>query len=384
MTVTAPARQSPVSRRSALALPTPTDVVDLQRIRAYPCVSVLMRTGTAVRMSVHDAATLDVLVAEACRRLQDELGCSKAAELTGILRALATDASGRATGSAVALFASPGESSSWRLPVPVQDRAVIDPSYATRDLVRGLQHRPQLPVLVLTEHDAVLYTSRDGTLVPAVGAFPVNGRRLPSDRDASAVQRPPAPGHPDAERSTFLHAVDRALGAHLRNDPAPFVVVGPARTVGAFLRGASSSRHLAGVVAGHDGHDGHEDLPALSALVQPAVEHYLRFRQDEVLTLADRRHSQGRSATGISAVWSAAQSERPEMLAVETGLFYPARVSQDGTRLTGAHDRSHPEVLDDAVDEIIETVLDRGGWVAFVPDGALAEHGRITLTVRPR
>jgi len=179
---------------------------------------------------------------------------------------------------------------------------------------------------------------------------------------------------------SFLRAVDRALGAHLRTDPAPFVVVGPAQTVGAFLRGARTSRHLAGVVAGHHEHD---SLPVLAALVQPAVEHYLRFRQGEALALVDRRHSQGRATTGISAVWRAARLERPEMLAVETGLFYPARVSQDGTHLTGARDRSHPEVLDDAVDEVIETVLDRGGWVAFVADGALAEHGRIALTLQP-
>lgn len=379
MTVTRPAPQSAATRTVALTVPTPTDVIDLQRIRAYPCVSVLLRTETAARMSTTDTVRLHVLITEAGCRLENEFGRREAAGLIAVLRALAADAVGRATGAGLALFARPGEASSWRLPVAVQDRAVIDPSYATRDLVRGLQVCPQLPVLVLTEHDARLFIRREDTLVPAVGAFPVIGRRWSTGSGTEAFPRLPSPQQVDADQTSFLHAVDRALGAHLRTDPAPFVVVGPPRTVGAFLRGARASRHLAGVVAGHCEHDA---LPALAAIVQPAIEHYLLFRQGEAVELVDRRRSQGRAATGVRAAWRAARLERPEMLAVESGLFYPARVGQDGTRLTEAADRTHPEVLDDAVDELIETVLDRGGWIAFVDDGALAEHGRIALTVR--
>ncbi len=69
------------------------------------------------------------------------------------------------------------------------------------------------------------------------------------------------------------------------------------------------------------------------------------------------------------------------MLAVEEGFTYPARLSPDGDFLTPADDVSHPDVVDDVVDELIETVLLRGGWVAFVPDGALAEHGRVALAL---
>jgi hypothetical protein len=70
------------------------------------------------------------------------------------------------------------------------------------------------------------------------------------------------------------------------------------------------------------------------------------------------------------------------MLAVEQGLFYPARLSTDGDRLTPADDIDHPEVIDDAIDELIEIVLRRGGWIALVEDGLLSAHGRIALAVR--
>jgi len=39
-------------------------------------------------------------------------------------------------------------------------------------------------------------------------------------------------------------------------------------------------------------------------------------------------------------------------------------------------------LLDDAVDEVIETVLAKGGRVVFVDDGTLGAHSRIALILR--
>lgn len=48
------------------------------------------------------------------------------------------------------------------------------------------------------------------------------------------------------------------------------------------------------------------------------------------------------------------------MLRVEQGLSYLTRVIDDGGRLVPATDIEHPEVIDNAVDELIQLVLDRG------------------------
>jgi hypothetical protein len=109
---------------------------------------------------------------------------------------------------------------------------------------------------------------------------------------------------------------------------------------------------------------------------------YLRSRQQEALALLEDRTSAKRVVSGISSAWLAAQAERPEMLAVEEGYFYPARVDATGQLLSPADDIEHPDVIDDAVDELIEAVLHRGGWVALVEDGALAHHDRVALTLR--
>ncbi len=72
------------------------------------------------------------------------------------------------------------------------------------------------------------------------------------------------------------------------------------------------------------------------------------------------------------------------MLAVEEDYFYPARLDSVGDGLIPAEDVDHPDVIDDVVDELIEIVLSRGGWIALLEPGRLPAGGHLALTLRPR
>ncbi len=366
---------------SALPLPSPGEVVNLQSVRTYPCVSVLVNTVPAPRMPRESAARLEALVDRAVARLAAE-GPRGAAEALGArLEELAADAVERPTRAAVAIFAAEGSSSSWSLPVQVVDRTVVDPTFATRDLVRSLHRTPRHVVLVLTDGEARLFDGAGDVLLPALGAaFPLRSERATrSDRGRPRGRTVRAGREPDGDDEGFLRAVDAALGAYLRLHPAPLVIAGTRRTAAAFVRLSRNTGRLAGVL--HGSHA--RTSPALLAtLVRPVLENYLRSRQDEALELLERRSGTGRTASGMQAVWLAARTERPEMLVVDQSFFYPARLSDDGDLVLPATDVDHPEVIDDAVDEVIEVVLQRGGWVALVDPGRLDAHDRIALTVR--
>jgi hypothetical protein len=138
---------------------------------------------------------------------------------------------------------------------------------------------------------------------------------------------------------------------------------------------------LAGLVTGN-----HLKTPydALSALVRPVLDEYLRSRAQEALELIERRVNEDRVLRDIDSAWMAARWERPEMLAVEDNFFYPARLGTDGDSLIPADDVDHPDVIDDVVDELIEVVLSRGGWIALLPPGQLPEGTHLALTLRRR
>lgn len=344
--------------------PSAQQVLLLQSVRADPCVSLLASTTPAIRMSPADASTLERLAGQAACRLAAD-ATPGGAELVAALDDLVTRARSGPTGSGIALFVNAAVREVVRLPVEVVDRVVVDPTFATRDLVRALHRTPRHVVLLLAEREARLLDGVGGDLCrPARSPFPLTAEH-PAGRPADV--------------DAFLRQVDQALGTYLRLHPAPLVLVGAERTVARFRALSRNTDRLAGTVTGAFTR---APFATLVPRIRQVLDAYLRSRQEEALELLDRRRSRRAVVEGIDAAWLAARRERPEMLAVEEGLFHPARVSPDGDFLTRASDVDHPEVIDDVVDELIETVILRGGWVALVADGALAGHDRVALTLR--
>ena len=364
----------PVANRSSRPdPPTAADVLLLQSIHCYPAVSVLMNTTPAAVMTAPDAAKLRHLIREATGRLSSET----LPETTQVLQALdrlSTQVRTGPTSKALGLYVSTGTAEIVHLPIEVHERVVIDPTFATRDLVRALHRTPRHVLLVLTSREARVFYGVGDILSPAPGrAFPLRNPRQRS-------HDPARPGLAEADHATFLHRVDRALGVHLKLHPAPVVVVGSDQLLALFTSLTRLPR-IAGTISASIGS---RPLSELAQRTGPVMTTYLRGRQAEALRLLDLRTGARQTVSGMQSCWLAARHEPVEMLAVEESLFYPARLSDDGDLLVPAGDVEHPEVLDDAVDELIELVLHRGGWVALVEDGALAAQDRIALTVRSR
>ena len=343
---------------------TPSRVLVLQSMTAYPSVSLLLSTEPASALDRADVARLHSMRDDVARRLEAE-GYFSATRLVGKLDDLIELAQTVEIQRGLALFASEAFEQLLVLPVSVRERAVVDPTFATRDLVRALHRTPRHVILVLSAKEARLFEGEGGRVTPVVGAkFP---------RTAES----PLPRREGPER--FLAEVDDALGAYLRLHPAPLFVIGAEPTLSRFCQRSRNTGRLAGKVAGNYLN---APLAQLAQLVNPAIETYLLSRQDEALGLLERRVGQDRAVMGIDAVWLAARWERPEMLAVEVDFFYPASLSEDGDRLLATDDVERPDVIDDAVDEVIERVLDRGGWVALVESGLIPDGARIAMTIK--
>lgn len=342
-------------------------VVALQARRSFPSVSVLITTETGPRMSTGDRARLHDLVDQASTRLCWSDHVDDAAPFVAALDAMVEAAVSSRTDRALALYTSRDTNRALLLGVEVADRVVIDQTFATRDLVLALQRTPRHLVLVISAQQARLYESSNGQLHAAAGHnFPL---RAADDRGRVTRTAP----------VSFLQRVDRRLGAYRVLHPSPLVVVGPAQVVADFVQTAGHAYRLAGTLSG----DHADATPTeLAGLTRPIIQRYLASRENEALALIATRAAQGRVASGMHAAWLASRREQPEMLAVEETLFYPARLSDDGHTLELSSDVDEPDVIDDAVDELIEHVLIRGGWVALVGPGTLARHEAVALVRR--
>jgi Bacterial archaeo-eukaryotic release factor family 3 len=353
---------SPTPPAPDVLVPTPLTaaaVLGLQGLRAFPSVSLLLTTTPGERLDSQGRAVMDALVREARRRL---LGVDDAAtrDLVRVLDAVVTGIDGPVD-HGLSLFVSAGHVARFDLPLEVSDRCVMD-------LVRALHRTPRHVVLLLAADEARLLDAPGGRMSPVTHGFP---RTDPGHRR----------GEPARER--FLREVDQSLGAYLRLHPAPLVVAAAQPTLATFRRLSRNTARLAGTLIGN-----HLATPReqLQTRVRPVIEDYLLSREAEALTLLAERADQGRAVHGIERAWLASRWERPEMLAVEQGYFQPARLSTDGDTLVPTSEvaqLSAPDVLDDAVDELIEAVLARGGWVALLADGSLPAESRVALTVHP-
>jgi broad specificity phosphatase PhoE len=365
----APGAPHSTTRHQVTALTAET-VTALQSMCAYPSISILVTTRPGRTLHEEDLVTLRRLSAQVDTRLAEE-GITEREDLLDALESLIAQSAQAPTDRAVALFVSPSHRCRIALPVAVADRCVVDPTFATRDLVRALQHSPRHTALLLSSDEARLLYGHGASLSPVPSsAFPAHrrtdGRR--GDRGAETL-------------TEFLRRVDRALGAALRLNPMPLVLVAAEPTATRFLRLSRNTGRLAGSVRGN-----YLKTPAstLRDLIRPVLREYLLTRGQEALELIERRADDERVLRDINTAWLAARWERPEMLAVEEDYFYPARLGPDGDTLIPADDVDHPEVIDDAVDELIEIVLSRGGWVALLAPGQLPEGTHLALTLRHR
>ncbi|MBK6873870.1 MAG: hypothetical protein IPK24_00210 [Kineosporiaceae bacterium] len=362
---------------------TPRLVTALQSATGHPCVSLLLSTTPAARMLREDAARLHGLLREAERRLVEvEALPGVRSTVVNPLRDLVESACRGPATQALAVFASAAVHSVVQLDLPVVERVVVDPTFATRDLVRALHRTPRHVVLALSAHEARLFDGIGARLHPAqTRAFPVaTAEHDERGRGRGGRRSGRRPTGPEA-RKAFLRQVDRALGAYLRIQPAPLVLVGTERVVADFRRMSVNLGRLAGWVPGSLVTS---PTTELVPRIRVVLEQYLVSRHQEAIELLHRRAGEGRVASGIQAAWRAAHAERPEMLVVEESYVHPARLGPDDTVIDPEpHGLDAPDVIDDLVDELIEAVLRRGGWVAFAEDDALQAHGRVALSLRP-
>lgn len=351
----------------------PRDVVDLTVTASYPCISVLMPTEPGPRMTASDLRRLHDLVEDVRQQLREQAIPARA-RLVRKLADRVQQVAAQPTDRALAIYVSLAVSRSFWLPQPVTARAVVEHTFATRPLVTALHRTSPHLLLLLHPTCAQLYRAADGglRLIGSRDVFQGPGTvRVPQQ-----VRR----GDPEGDLTDrFLRAVDDLLGRCRAEHPSPLVLGGSPHVVDRFRVLSRNLDRLAGRIPPTRG-ETPGDLARASAEV---VEHYLRSRREEALidlraALASRPAD---VASGMAACWRAVHQRVPRMLLVERDFVSPGRPEDLAPSPRRPH--SAPAAVHDLVDDLIEVVIMRGGQLALVDDGDLADHGRVALLSAP-
>jgi hypothetical protein len=357
---------------------TRADIKSLQAHRDYPSVSILAPTHRTAPLNKQDPIKVKNLVNKAVDRLHREFKKREVAAVVKNLRELVRNIEWKYTLDGLALFASKNHAAAVNLPFRVKPRAMVDETYATRDLVYTFNRTPPYRVLVLS-HETRLYDAWKTVLeehrekpFPLVHRGPGGASKLPGGQGVNRSAR-----RDDAHRA-FFRSVDAAVAAVQKKDPLPLVLVGVERNLAFYREVTSQAKAIVAMLAGNYDRTTPSELGKLTWSVFDSAE---TFRRTEALIKLDDAVSAHRHASGIDQVWREAVDARCQTLMVEKDFKYPADLSPDNYRLlpfTGNGAGS----LDDAVDEVIERVLATGGETYFYSPGDLDVHQKIAAVLR--
>lgn len=356
------------------------DVQLLQQISGYPALTITLPTHRTSPDNRQDPIRVRNLVTDASKRLQQEFSKREVDSLLKRLDVLADGIDYRHALDGLVMFVNQDFAEKYYLPFTLPERVVIDKTFLTRDLVFALNRTPRYWVLVLSEQPTRLYEGVRDTLVE------VNGHGFPATHEGAggATAIPGGFGeNPSAIRDErhrqFFRAVDNSLTPLMANDPLPLAVVGVDRYQSFF---DEVSAHKDAVVARLLGSHDKTSEPELAKLVWPLVEKGLAERRQDNLVRLDQAVGAQRVVSTPGEVWRMAHEGRGQLLLVEEDFHFPGRVDETGTQLTPVEGETGPDDLEDAVDDIIETVLGKGGRVVFAQDGQLADFQRMALILR--
>jgi hypothetical protein len=351
----------------------------LQSIRGYPSISILLPTHRTFPDNKQDPIRVKNLVIEAGKRLLDEMSKREAEPFLGRLQAIAEEVDYRYALDGLAIYVNRDFARKYYLPFSINERVVINETFATRDLVFALNRTYRYWVLVLSEQPTRLYeATREALIEVTENGFPLT-HNLPGGETA-------LPGGPGVKKSAyrderhrqFFRNVDAELTKVLKQDDLPVVLVGIDRYLSFYNEITQNKGSIVASLAGsHDKTSAYE----LGELVWPlAKETFAAIRQDAFRKLDDAIGAR-RLASTVERVWMTALSGNTELLLVEEDFHYPGNINKN-QQIEAVDDPTQANVSDDVVDEIIELVLTKGGKVVFVENGSLKDHSRIALITR--
>jgi hypothetical protein len=356
------------------------DVLLLQQISGHPALTITLPTSRTFPENRQDRIRVRNLAAQAADRLLGEFGKREIEPLLARLDQLVDGLEYRHTLDGLALFVNRDFARAYKLPFRLKERVIVGENFFTRDLIFAVNRTPRYWTLVLTEKPSRLFEATRDDLVEILGGgFPLVHEGPGGEQPLPGGFGVRKSAYRDERHRQFFRQVDSALKPFMTDDPLPLAVVGVDRFLAFFNE---VSEHKDAILITLTGSHSRTTAHKLGQLVWPLVKAGLAEQRTMRLEELNRAIGERRFASTVGEVWRMANQGRGRVLLVEEDFHFPGRLDESGVHLLPAADPTAPGVIEDAVDEIIETVLSKQGQVVFVENGQLAAHQRIALTLR--
>ena len=338
----------------------------LQSADEGPSVSVLLWTTPAAVMTAHDANDLHQLANSAVEKVSAETRGEARRHIEARLAEAVRAAENSPTDHGLAVFVSQTETAVVPLPFSPRERAVVNHTFVTRDLLDALQTFPMYRALVLRGPGFRLLEGR-GERLSEVLDWQVPNPSLSRTRESAWTT--------GQRRRAALDEADRAIGARVAViGRLPLVVVGRKRLLTEFRK---RSPHAASVVGEVNAWGSMHSRVSLGQLAAPLIRAYREQHTQRYLDALAEADRKGDVVWGLEKVWDAVVAGQVERVWVERDYWSPGKLVDRGTRLLLSDARDGHGVLPDIVDRVIERAALAGAHVEMVDRLSEVEGHRI-------
>lgn len=348
----------------------------LKNISSGCCVTIILNTHRTFPDSDKDRILLKNLIKEAETRLATECDKQSLELISGKLNTLAAAIDHRHNLESLVLFANEDIADYTRLPIAVEDRVIIDKTFATRDLIRTMNKEKEYYVLVLSRDKARLLEAFNDKVVQEIGGnFPIeNISHHPRQRAEAAI----------ASRQTsliqeFFNVVDKQLIEVIKENPLPVLICTEESNYHQYLAIADRKQ----IIIGHlNGSRVDEKAHHIIDAAWPIVRQVRRERNSHRMQELSSAASTGNLVTDLDDIWRAVNEGRGETLFVRHDYLQPARMVDGTIELVPEEETGRADVIDDIVDEMIDINLQYGGDSVFLSEEELKDYEGLALTTR--
>lgn len=341
---------------------------ELKNIISESCVTIILNTNRTSPDNKKDPLTLKNLVKEAENRLLADEKKQDAKQIVDRLLELESKIDHRYNLESLILFINEDIAEYTRLPISVEDRVVIDHTFATRDLIRALHFESNYYVLLLSQQKVRLIEAFNDKVVSEIGnPFPIENTGLYSTNKAEIS---------NANRQTnlvseFFNRVDKELNTIRNENPLPVLICTEESNYHEYLKIASQKQSIFDTYLNKNRLDekAHHIVSETWKIVKEHTVKNINLRKSELLNAV----SQNKFLSDTNEIWQAIKQGRIQTIFIEQDNFQPAIWENDHITYVSDDERDTKKVVDDIYDELIEANMNHGGDVVFLPKGELAK-----------
>lgn len=283
---------------------------------------------------------------------------------------------------ALGIFLGRGINELVYFPFPVEEKVIVDNSFETRDLVYATQYLIPYRVLVVSTKNVRLLSGEFDQLTEVVDDnFPISYAQqyqYPEARSGDYLDEETK--IKEVRKVQYFRHVNKIADKYLKNDATPIILAGVKDVLELF---ETTFDHMDRVAVRMHGNFNYLSAGQIAHLASTKMDEHLKQANEKLIDEIDESLGKHGYIYGMAAVWRTAVEGRADLLVVEKDFKVPAYVDPETSKVF--FNISDPEGLTermDAVDDLIELVLDKKGRVVFLQNGALDQYDHIAARTR--